>query len=81
MRALANTDRRALLRLCLHEAKSAGELAAHFSLALASVSEHLKVLRKTGLVDVQKDGRHWMYRANRKAIAALVRGLGGYFEV
>ncbi|MEO1482759.1 MAG: metalloregulator ArsR/SmtB family transcription factor [Myxococcota bacterium] len=80
MRALANTERRELLRLCLDAPMSAGDLAQHFSLALASVSEHLKVLRKTGLVDVQKSGRHWMYQANRPALDALLHRLEAFFN-
>jgi DNA-binding transcriptional ArsR family regulator len=44
-------------------------------LAPASVSEHLKVLRKSGLLVLDKRGRFWMYRTDtatlREAAAAL----------
>jgi len=39
------------------------------------VSEHLKVLRKCGLLVLNKQGRYWMYRTDaavlREAVAAL----------
>jgi DNA-binding transcriptional ArsR family regulator len=39
-------------------------------LALASVSEHLKVLRKTGLLRLEKEGRYWFYRTDSRVVLA-----------
>jgi DNA-binding transcriptional ArsR family regulator len=68
------------VRACLAEARSAGELARMIDLAPASVSEHLKVLRKSGLLELDKRGRFWIYRADpavledaSRAVAALAR--------
>ena len=55
LRALAHHERRTLLLGCLDRRRSAGELAERSTLAMATVSEHLKVLRKTGLVTVEKE--------------------------
>ena len=44
------------------QAQAAGELAAASGLSAASVSEHLKVLRKTGLVVLERQGRFRLYR-------------------
>lgn len=75
LRALAHAERRLFVRECLHRERAAGELAEISSLALASVSEHLKVLRKTGLLNLQVRGRFWMYRSDparrREVLAAL----------
>src|SRR5262245_61760970 len=49
LRALAHPARREILRQCWREPKSAGALTSTLGLAAASTSEHLKVLRKTGL--------------------------------
>ena len=54
---------------------AAGELAERSELALASVSEHLKVLRKCGLLGVDKRGRHWMYRTDRQLLARTLETL------
>ena len=63
---------------CLDEAKAAGELAELSRLSLASVSEHLKVLRKSGLLRLEKRGRFWFYRTDRAVLgqaAAAIRQL------
>ncbi|MDK2747019.1 MAG: metalloregulator ArsR/SmtB family transcription factor [Brevundimonas sp.] len=75
LRALAHPDRRRFWKACLDQERSAGDLAALSDLALASVSEHLKVLRKTGLLTLEKRGRFWFYRADRPALAAVVESL------
>jgi DNA-binding transcriptional ArsR family regulator len=72
MRALSHPDRRVFVKACLDEPRAAGELAELSSLALASVSEHLKVLRKSGLLILEKQGRFRMYRTD----AAILRVLG-----
>lgn len=46
------------------------------SLSLATVSEHLKVLRTAGLLVLDKQGRNWFYRTDPALLAALIRELG-----
>ncbi len=75
LRALAHPDRRRFWKACLDQERSAGDLAALSDLALASVSEHLKVLRKTGLLTLEKRGRFWFYRADRPTLDAVVESL------
>ena len=78
MRALSHPERRRFVRACLGEARSAGELAELSQLALASVSEHLKVLRKSGLLKLDVRGRFWFYRTDAdvlKRAAAAIREL------
>jgi DNA-binding transcriptional ArsR family regulator len=45
------------------------------ALAPASVSEHLKVLRKSGLLELDKRGRFWMYRADPKVLSDAARAV------
>ncbi len=66
---------------CVSAARTAGELAARSSLAAASVSEHLKVLRKSTLLELDVQGRFWLYRTNVRllrdianAVRTLARG-------
>jgi DNA-binding transcriptional ArsR family regulator len=75
LRALAHHERRVFLRACLTAPRAAGELAELSQLALATVSEHLKVLRKTELVTLQRDGRFWWYETNRARLRAVTRSL------
>ncbi len=76
LRALANPHRRRIVQVCLSAARSAGELAELLDLAPASASEHLKVLRKHGLVDVTINGTFRIYRTRRQAVLRLRRLLG-----
>jgi DNA-binding transcriptional ArsR family regulator len=75
LRALAHKERRMFLQACLKERRAAGDLAERSSLSLATVSEHLKVLRKTGLVTLEKDGRFWLYQTDRPRIRAAIEAL------
>ncbi|HKH18476.1 MAG TPA: metalloregulator ArsR/SmtB family transcription factor [Solirubrobacteraceae bacterium] len=76
LRALAHTVRRRLVAACVAEPQPAGRLVELTGLAPASVSEHLKVLRKTGLLVLERRGRHRYYAANlglvRQTAAALL---------
>jgi DNA-binding transcriptional ArsR family regulator len=80
VRALSHRERRQILVACQNGPRAAGELASQSQLAMATVSEHLKVLRKTGLVDVEKDGRFWLYRTNAAMVAAILAALNQSLE-
>jgi DNA-binding transcriptional ArsR family regulator len=78
LRALAHPARREILRQCWDRPVSAGSLSAALELAPASTSEHLKVLRKSGLVVLTKDGTFRWYRADPQRVAAVGRWLGAF---
>lgn len=73
LRAFANTHRRRILQWVWTGERGAGELAELLDLAAPSVSEHLKVLRKTGLVEMRVSGTYRMYRAAPRRVAHLVQ--------
>ena len=75
LRALSHPDRRLFLRACRDQPRAAGELADLSSLAVATVSEHLRVLRTAGLLVLDKQGRHWFYRTDAAVLRAARRGL------
>ena len=64
LRALSHPDRRRFVGACRTEARAAGDLAELSKLSLATVSEHLKVLRKSGLLQLDKQGRYWLYKTD-----------------
>jgi DNA-binding transcriptional ArsR family regulator len=45
------------------------------NLAIASVSEHLKVLRKTGLLRLEKQGRFRFFQTDRSVLTAVISAL------
>jgi DNA-binding transcriptional ArsR family regulator len=71
LRAMASPHRRAILEQVWGRERGAGELAQHLGLAPASVSEHLKVLRKSRLVDLRVDGTYRFYRARPERLREL----------
>jgi DNA-binding transcriptional ArsR family regulator len=50
---------------------TAGEIAERFSCAWPTVSRHLRVLERAGLLVHEKRGRTRVYRLNRKKLKAL----------
>lgn len=50
---------------------TAGDIAARFDVSFAAVSQHLGVLRDANLVNVRRDGRRRLYRADRRALGEL----------
>ncbi|GGS98189.1 transcriptional regulator [Planobispora rosea] len=61
--ALASPVRREVLRLLREEGpQPVQRLAEHFAMTRPSFSEHLRVLRETGLVTENKVGRQRLYR-------------------
>ncbi len=56
-RALADPTRREVLRLLRADDLSAGQIAERFPLAKSTLSGHLKLLKASGLVVTERQGR------------------------
>ena len=54
-KALSNPVRREILQMLKKGRMSAGEIASHFDLTSATISIHLNVLKKAGLVWEEKE--------------------------
>lgn len=61
LKALAEPNRREMLRLVKTEPKSVTEIAGQFEITQQAVSLHLKVLKEAGLVAVKADGKRRLY--------------------
>ena len=71
VRAVSHPGRRAMLRLVRDAEHIATELAAAAGLSASAASQHLKVLRETGLLDVRVDAQRRLYRANLARLAEV----------
>lgn len=71
VQAIAEPRRREILRLVWDDELSAGEIAERFDVTFGAVSQHLKILRDTGLVTLRQEGRRRFYRADREAMGPL----------
>jgi DNA-binding transcriptional ArsR family regulator len=68
-RALSDGTRRSMIQaLARGEARSAGELGRQFRSAQPTISRHLKVLEKAGLVERTIEGRVHRFRLRRQAL-------------
>lgn len=76
--ALANPTRRDILDALLGGERSAGELASMFDMSQPSVSEHLRALRASGLVDETRSGRHRVYHVTGQPLGELMEWLTPY---
>ncbi|MCK8500632.1 ArsR/SmtB family transcription factor [Myxococcus fulvus] len=72
--ALADPTRRGVIDLLREEPRRAGELAAAFDMSAPAMSRHLRVLRKTGLVEeeaIEDDARVKVYRLRPERFGEL----------
>jgi len=74
-KALAAPTRRAILAMLRDGDLPAGEIAAHFPVAWASVSHHLSVLKEAGLVLATRDGQFIRYSLNTTVVQDALQHL------
>ncbi len=72
--ALADPTRRRIVELLRKEPRRAGDIAASLSVSAPSLSRHLRVLRKSGLIEgteVEHDARVRLYRLRPERFLVL----------
>jgi DNA-binding transcriptional ArsR family regulator len=69
--ALAQPKRREILQLLAAGELSAGEVASQFEVTQPAVSQHLKVLRESGLVSERRDGTRRLYSVRPEGLEDL----------
>jgi DNA-binding transcriptional ArsR family regulator len=69
--AVAEPRRREILSYLAAQERPVGEIVTALRIEQPSVSKHLGVLRKVGLVRVRCDGRHKYYQTNAAAIEPM----------
>ncbi|PQO42438.1 ArsR/SmtB family transcription factor [Blastopirellula marina] len=70
--AIAHPARVSIVRLLIHrETCVCGEIVGELPLAQSTVSQHLKILKESGLVQGEVDGPKVCYCINREKLALL----------
>ncbi len=80
LRAIADPNRRRILRLVRDKELPAGEIAGHFSVTRPAISQHLQVLKGAGLVSERRQGTKRLYRARPAGLVELREFLEGFWE-
>jgi len=68
---LGDGTRRAILERLAERPRAVGELADELPVSRPAVSQHLKVLKESGLVDEDTVGTRHIYRLNPAGVSAL----------
>ena len=71
LQALAEPRRIEILRILWDHERAAGDIARQFDVTFGAVSQHLKVLRDAGLVDVTRAGKQRFYRVRKESLGPL----------
>jgi DNA-binding transcriptional ArsR family regulator len=80
LRALADRTRRQILAMVYRKERTAGEIAAEFSLTRPAISQHLAVLLKCELIALRREGTRRLYSANRPGAARLRSELESFWQ-
>jgi DNA-binding transcriptional ArsR family regulator len=71
LRALAEPQRRRILRLVRDGERAAGEIAEQFDITPQAVSQHLRVLKDAGLLAERREGTRRLYAIRPEAIESV----------
>lgn len=74
--ALADPTRRRIIESLAAGERSFGELAEQFEMSRPAVSQHLKVLKETGLVKARAQAQRRIYRLEGSGLAEVDEWLG-----
>ena len=75
LKALADEKRLKICRILLSNDLCVGALAKHLGISKPAVSQHLRILRKAGLVRGEKRGYWTHYRVDRQALIQIATEL------
>ena len=76
-KALSDPTRRGILLLLRHKPLFVAEIVEHFPLAQPTISRHLAVLHRAGLVTNRREGQFVTYRLARRTLS---EGLLGFYR-
>jgi DNA-binding transcriptional ArsR family regulator len=71
VKALADPQRIAIVRLVHERELPAGEIAEHFQTTRQTTSQHLRLLTSARLLTLRRDGTRRLYRVNGEAFGEL----------
>ena len=79
-RALADETRQRILEMLLEREMCVGDIAEAFPMSQPTISHHLDVLKRLGLVTHRKEGKLVYYATDRERVARCCGRLTARFE-
>jgi ArsR family transcriptional regulator, arsenate/arsenite/antimonite-responsive transcriptional repressor len=80
-KALADRNRREILRLLGKRTMSAGEIASHFTIAKSTLSSHFSILKKADLINEERNGTTIYYSLNLSVVEEVTAAVMGLFNI
>lgn len=84
-KALSDPIRREILMMLRDGSMSAGEIGSHFDMTGATISYHLKILKKAELIFEKKEKKYIYYTLNTSVVEEVMLWLselkGGNYDV
>lgn len=71
-KALSDSVRREILMLLKQNRMTAGEICSHFDITGATISYHLSILKKVGLIFEQKEKNFIYYELNLSVVEEVM---------
>lgn len=71
-KALSDPTRREIVNLLKDGKRSAGDIVSHFPSTNATISHHLSILKKAGLITDEKKGKYIYYELNTSVIDEII---------
>ena len=79
LQLVAEPRRQEILRLVWRDELPVGEIVDRLDLSYAGVSQHLSLLRDAGFVQVRRDGKRRLYRADHEQLGQLAQFLEAFW--
>lgn len=78
--ALGEPMRRAIFERLAERPRAVGELASEFPVSRPAVSQHLRVLKRAGLVDDRSVGTRRIYAIDQRGLSELRDYVGRFWD-
>ncbi len=76
-KALSDPHRREILNLLKDGPLTAGEIVEHFQVSGATISHHLNILKESGLILDDRQGKYIYYELNMSVVDELLGWISG----
>ncbi|MFX3673446.1 MAG: ArsR/SmtB family transcription factor [Paenisporosarcina sp.] len=80
IQALSEPKRRVILQLVYERELTSSAIASHFEISAPAISQHLKVLEGSGLVNVRKEGTKRYYGFRREGLFDLKQFIEHFWD-
>ncbi|EIT84961.1 ArsR family transcriptional regulator [Fictibacillus macauensis ZFHKF-1] len=72
-KALSDPNRRKIVELLSEQDRTVTEIAEHFTISQPSISQHLALLKSSGLLEARKEGKYIVYSLNMTVFQEVLK--------